>query len=159
EAHFFDVSPTPALLGLGATIENIFIAAEHDGFVGSYMYTEKDGDLTITITFKESPLGSTSLTNELYSSIAVRQTDRRPYRDQKVPDEIYTKMLASPSLQGITFTILRDELKNHAAPVLSRYEATRIKIPILQRSIITNTRYGDVQNMSDGLPLVLLGLG
>jgi len=115
----FDPYRREMYLGLGCAIENLCLAAEHQGMLSEVNYIDgtlnNEPELTGTTLVASIELTPTNARNNpLYDAIPDRHTNRFPYTAQPVPTTLIDTIQQEASRHGITLNLFFDGEKKQA---------------------------------------------
>ena len=98
------------LFATGALLENISIAAAHEGLEAAAVLFPKSDDrnLVARVSFVPKPgTGAARETEELYGAIFKRATNRKPYGTDKINGTVRERLLAAPAEVGAYDVVLK----------------------------------------------------
>lgn len=110
EAHAEDPESRGALISLGAVAFNLRVAAAYDGFLLIQQLFPADETPTCVARFELQPAGAEELEPlaVLYESVFTRRTNRLPYSEAELAEQIRTDLSLHAAAEGAYLEWIRD---------------------------------------------------
>ena len=148
------------VISCGAALFGLRMAARHAGFadVVDVLPDPDDRDLIARLRLGE-PSAPTADEEALYSAIARRRTNRRPFVAKPVPEEVLEAMRRAAATEGAMLTILRTpQERTRLATLIAEGDRTQGADPAFRREL-ASWMHPNRSRSRDGMPGYAFGLG
>lgn len=94
-------------ISLGCALENLVIAARHEGYRAQVGYSFQDGAMSVNL----EPADGKSDNDWLFNAIPIKQSTRRQYDGRSIPEADMEKLASLPLEQGVSALFVKDPEK------------------------------------------------
>lgn len=100
-------------ISLGCALENLIIAAEHEGYRASVEHSFENGSISVNIEPADGiePADNKASNDQLFNAISIRQSTRRQYGGRPIPEADMEKLASLPLEGGVSVLFVTDPEK------------------------------------------------